>query len=415
MASYGSDNWNRNWKGSNKQSTIKKSFSSYYRKNKNGTFTKAGSVNVGTQIIYIDSQTKQHTKAAIKFLDNDEIYYINIDNLVKPLTSLRSNLPLNPNSFGLQGQTYSSSTSYYNAVIEALNSRTDIDGELFDYLHQLLHYAKIGSHDYVGIKMDGFPWGELVKDFGEVLGPIVCAKNRGGILNNIIPSFELSSAQIYIPSFGEPIYDYKLISGRNEYLISAKSARAVTNQIKPQFVIPVVQGNLSQTLLASDSYKLLVILANYSVKQGPFYGWKLLQSGAELTDSCINDMEINYSPRNKKSTDVIEDYEIWKPFLKKYFSGRKRITYGQIRHKCEQLIESKTKTGVLNINLKEIFKVYLNESRVIYVRTSINPNTGVPSFSASSGGGSSIVRRLYLRSSNSSPTRLGDKMGFQIG
>lgn len=414
MASYGSDNWKRNWKGSDKQSVVKKSFSSYYKKNKNNTFSKVGILNEGSPIVYIDSQTKEHTKAAIKLPNDDEIYYINIDNLVKPITNARSNLPLNPSSFGLQGQSYPSITAYYNAVIDALNNRSDIDGELFDYLHQLLNYAKIGSHDYAGIKMDGFPWNELIKDFGEVLGPIVCVKNRGGLLSNIIPTFELSSAQIFIPSFGEPIYDYKIMSGKSEHLISAKSAKPVTNQIKPQFIIPVVQGNLSQTLLMSNAYKLLTILSNYSVKQGPFYGWQLLQNTTELTPDAINDMEVNYAPRNKKSIDIISDYESWKPFLKKYFSGRKRISYGQVRHKCEQLIENKTKTGTLNINLKEIFKIYLNESRVIYVKTSINSNTGVPSFTASAGGGSTLINRLYLRSSNSSPTRLGDKMGFQI-
>ena len=414
MASYGSDNWKRNWKGGDKQSVVKKSFSSYYKKNKNGTFSKAGSLNEGVPIVYIDSQTREHTRAAIKLSNDEEIYYINLDNLVKPITRSRSNLPLNPSSFGLQGQTYPSVTSYYNAVVESLNNRSDIDGELFDYLHQLLNYAKIGSHNYSGIKMDGFPWSEIIKDFGEVLGPIVCIKNRGGLLSNIIPTFELSSAKIYIPSFGQPIYDYKIISGKSEHLISAKSARAVTNQIKPQYVIPVVQGKLSQTTLMSTAYKLLNILSNYSVKQGPFYGWQILQSTADLTTDAINDMELNYAPRNKKSIDLISDYEPWEPFLKKYFSGRKRISYGQLRHKCEQLIESKSKTGTLNINLKEIFKVYLNESRVIYVKMNINPNTGVPIFTASAGGGSTLINKLYLRSSNSSPTRLGDKIGFQI-
>ena len=321
MASYGSDNWNRNWRGSDKQSVVKKSFSTYYKKNENGTFSKVGNLNEGTPIVYINSQTKEHTKAAIKISNDEEIYYINIDNLVKPITGTRSNLSLNPSSFGLQG-IYPSVTAYYNAVVEALNNRNDIDGELFDYLHQLLNYAKIGSHDYAGIKMDGFPWNELIKDFGEVLGPIVCVKNRRGILTNIIPTFELSSAKIFIPSFAEPIYDYKIISGKSEHLISAKSARPVTNQIKPQFVIPVVQGNLSQGLLMSDAYKLLNILSNYSVKQGPFYGWQLLQNTTDLTDDAISDMENNYAPRNKKSIDIIADYEPWKPFLKKYFSGK---------------------------------------------------------------------------------------------
>ena len=412
MASYGVDNWNRNWKGSDRQSTVKKSSSAYYRKNKNNTFSRIGNLNEGTQVTYIDSETKSHTRSAIKLLNNDDIYYINIDNLVKPKKTDRSSISLNPGSFGLESQTYASATTYYNSVINSLNLRNDIDGELFDYLHQLLNYAKTGSHDYEGIKMTGFPWGPLMKDFGEVLGPIACVKR--GILNQIIPTVGLTSPKIYIPSSGQSVYDYKIIIGTTEHLISAKSGKGVSNQVKPQYVIPVVQDNLLSALLMSEAYKLLKILSNYSIKQGPFYGWQLLQTRVELTNAAIADMETNYAPRNKKGSSIIVDYESWKPFLKRYFSGRKRVTYGQVRYKCEQLIESESKVGMLNQNLRKIFNVYLNESRIIYVKTTINARTGIPTIAASSGGGSSVVRRLYLRSSNSSPTRTGDKMGFQI-
>ena len=82
MASYGSDNWNRNWRGSDKQSVVKKSFSTYYKKNENGTFSKVGNLNEGTPIVYINSQTKEHTKAAIKISNDEEIYYINFLYLV---------------------------------------------------------------------------------------------------------------------------------------------------------------------------------------------------------------------------------------------------------------------------------------------------------------------------------------------
>jgi hypothetical protein len=164
MASYGVDNWNRNWKGSDHQSTVKKSSSAYYRKNKNNTFSRIGNLNEGTQITYIDSETKSHTRAAIKLPNRDDIYYINIDNLIKPKKTDRSYISLNPGSFGLESQTYASATTYYNSVINSLNLRNDIDGELFDYLHQLLNYVKTGSHDYEGIKMTGFPWGPLMKE-----------------------------------------------------------------------------------------------------------------------------------------------------------------------------------------------------------------------------------------------------------
>lgn len=412
MASTGSDNWNRNWKGGDYQSTVKKSSVSFYRKSQNGSFVKVGNLSEGTPVTYIDSQTNSHTRSAIRLSNSDEIYYINIDNLVKPQKTSRAGISLNPSSFGLQNTTYTSVSTYHNSIVNALNGRDDIDGELFDYLYQLLNYVMTGVHDYDGIKMTGFPWGAIQKDFGEVLGPIDCIKRNK--LSGIVSPTGLSSAKIQLPMAGQSLYDYKIIAGTNEYLISAKSGKGVSNQVKPQFVIPVVLDNLSATLLRSNAYKLLKILADYSIKQGAFYGWKLLQVTNDLTDNAISDIELNYAPRNKRSTDKVVDYESWKPFLRKYFGGRKNITYGQLRHKCETLIENASKTGTLNSNLKTIFNIFLNESRIIYVKMVVDPRTGKPSFSADAGGGSTLIRRLYLRTSNDSASRTSDRIGFQV-
>jgi hypothetical protein len=63
--------------------------------------------------------------------------------------------------------------------------------------------------------------------------------------------------------------------------------------------------------------------------------------------------------------------------------------------------------------LKEIFEVFLNKSRVIYAKLDLNRTTGRPTFTASAGGGTSLVRNLYLRTSNYA-TRTGDRIGFQV-
>jgi len=43
----------------------------------------------------------------------------------------------------------------------------------------------------------------------------------------------------------------------------------------------------------------------------------------------------------------------------------------------------------------------------------VNKTTGIASFSSSAGGGSTLVRNLYLRSSNYA-TRTADRIGFQV-
>jgi len=410
MASSGIVNFQRNWQGSDHQTTVKKTVSVFI-KNQNDDFESAGALTPGTEVTYIDSLTENYLKAAFKTTDG-EVVYGNIDYFIKPKSAQAQATQLGPSSFGLSNRTFFSVVDYYNQLTQALIKRNDIPGELFDYLNELLDYVDNGYGDYTGIKMDGFSWGQIQNFYAEVIGPIACIKR--GILSGIINAAGLGGASIYMPPDGERLYDYKIIVGGEEHLISAKVAKGVSNQVKPQFVIPIVRDKLSASLLQSQAYKLLGILADYSIKQGAFYGWQLLQNVVELTPGAINDMEINYAPKNKKSTDTIVDYQSWKPFLEKYFSGNQNVTYGQARYKCETLIQNASKTGTLNQNLKAIFNVYLNKSRIIYVKLNLNVSTGHPTFTASAGGGTSLVRNLYLRSSNDSVARTADRIGFQV-
>lgn len=410
MASSGIVNFQRNWQGSDHQTTVKKTVNVYV-KTETG-FQSAGALSIGTEVTYIDSLTNDHLRAAFR-TSGGEVVYGNVDYFVKPKSAQAQATSLGPSSFGLSSRTFFSVVDYYNNVTRGLISRNDIPGELFDYLNELLDYVDNGYGNYNEIRMNEFPWGQIQNFYAEVIGPIACVKNRDGLLNNVINTAGLGGASIVMPQEGASVYDYKLLVGDQEYMISAKSASAISNQVKPQFVIPVVRNKLSATLLGSTAYKLINALADYSIKQGAFYGWRILQNGIELTDAAISDMEANYAPKTKKSSDMIVNSEAWKPFLKKYFGGRENVSYGEVRFKCESLIENASRSGVLNQNLKQIFNVYLNESRIIYVKLDINKRTGVPTFSASAGGGTTLVRNLYLRTSNYAE-RTADRIGFQV-
>ena len=417
MASSGIINFQRNWQGSDHQTTVKKTVS-VFAKNDSGSFQAAGALSPGTEVTYIDSLTENHLRAAFRTADG-EVYYGNVDYFVKPNSAQAQSIRLSPSSFGLANQTFFSSVDYYNTIISALNSRNDIPGELFDYLYELLDYAYEGYGNYSGIKMDNFPWGPLQNSFGEVIGALACARNRDGILSGIVNTAGLGGASIYMSPGSGTLYDYKLIVGNDEYLISAKSARGVSNQVKPQFVIPyITEYNLTST----TEYRVLQSLADERGRKatvhGPFYTWRIIQSNNEITDACIADINANYTS-GPQSNKKISDPSIWQNFVNIHIPSKKsklnikNVTYGEIRYQCEQSIESWSKSGTQNRVLKEIFEVFLNKSRVIYAKLDLNRTTGRPTFTASVGGGTSLVRNLYLRTSNYA-TRTEDRIGFQV-
>jgi hypothetical protein len=409
MATTGTKNLEKNWRGSNKSSTVK-NMSTYYEK-VNNSYKQVGTLQKGVKITYIDNLTASSSKSAIEIFGKTGTYYTSIDNLVKPNSAAASATPLSPSSFGLENRTFQSSVFYYQEIQKAINGRQDIPGELFDYLYELLDYVKNGAGNYSGIDKINFPWGQIQNYYGEVIGPIACVHR--GVLNGIIPPTSLSSASIFIPPDSERLYDYKLIVGKNEYLISAKTAKGVSNQVKPQFVTESVTES---SLIQTNEFKLLKILANNTVVSGALYGWQLIQGSGELSTEAIESILSVY--RGEAHNLKLPDPELLRTFvnlhLSQYKSNIKNLTVGEVRYKCEQLIQDWSKKISQNTVLKKIFSSYLNESRVIYVKLDINKSTGTPSFSASAGGGASIINNLYLRSSNYA-TRTADRIGFQVG
>lgn len=417
MARTGKQNWLKYWKGNEGITTSVKKYSSYYD---SLTATKSlGYLTVGTQITYRDSLS-QHvdrggsTKIAFQLSNNpnDPVYYAPIDIFVKP--GRVGGIDLKPEAFGIENETFANSAVYYNRVINAILDKWDSNtysGELYDYLMELVDFANGGAGSFSGIKTEGFPWGSIQSYFAEVIGPLACIKRN--LLNSL--GISISSASIFMPPSSVSLYDYKLKSGNQEYLISAKSGKGVANQVKPQFVIAAVENTLSATLKSSDAYRLLEILKDNSVILGAFYGWRLLQSNGEITDACINDIITNYTSGPRSTTKLV-DPGIWQSFISRHLPSQsnntKNVTYGQLRYRCEKLIQDASKLGDLNRDLKNIFKNYLNSSRVIYVKMSLTMPMGTPSFSVMNDGGVKNINHLELRSSNDSISRTSDKIGF---
>ena len=85
MASSGILNFQRNWQGSDHQTTVKKTVSVFI-KNDNDDFESAGALSPGTEVTYIDSLTQDHLRAAFRTADGT-VYYGNVDYFVKKYSS----------------------------------------------------------------------------------------------------------------------------------------------------------------------------------------------------------------------------------------------------------------------------------------------------------------------------------------
>ena len=132
-ASRGVDNWNDNFKGQGDISTVAKVDTGVlYEENGNRSTQQ---LTRGTPVTYIDSESKSHTRVAIRI--GQEIFFTNVDNLVKPKSLGVVNLK--PQAFGLSAPL--SLTSYITTLKTSIKNRTDINGELQEYLLDLVDYV----------------------------------------------------------------------------------------------------------------------------------------------------------------------------------------------------------------------------------------------------------------------------------
>jgi len=391
-------------------STTVKRATTAYIKNEDGSYSASGSLSVGTAVTYLDGQGDPHTKAAFQ-VEGGSVVYANIDNFVKPRSAQSAATSLGPSSFGLANRTFTTVNEYYIALTSALNSRSDIPGELFDYLYELLDYVHNGRGDYTGINFSSFNWGQLQNYYAEVIGPIACCKR--GLLNGIVDTLSIGSAKIYMPPDSERLYDYKVIIGKDEHMISAKVKSGSSNQVKPQFVVDAIvkSGRLNE-FSTSKEYRILQILKDNNVVNGALLSWNLIEPDVMTAAAASSIGQVYVGGRH--STKV-PDVEAIEPFRAKYFPTKKveDLTVGEVRYRCEANLQNWSRSGAPNTKFRDMFDVYLTQTQVIYVKLGLNKTSGTPTFTADAGTGSTLSN-VYLRTSNSA-NRTADKVGYQVG
>lgn len=399
-ASKGVDNWNKNWKGSDKPTVIKKA-APYYRYNENRSI---GLLPIGASVTYIDALTESHTRVAIRYGSNDEIFYTNVDNLTKPRSL--STVNLQPQSFGIAGRELSVS-DYVRELRTQIQNRADINGDLETYLLDLINYSYTGAASFGGYDIRELPLADIIKFFGEALGPIHCIKR--GLLNKFNLGVGTGTKILIASSTSEPLLDYYLIKSDGTRIpISAKST-GTSNPLKVDVIVNKIKQ--TPTLLRkyqnTTEFKILDAINNNTMMDGPFVGAMLL---GEISDqAAASAISARGGSLSRTTTSLFQNL-IRTDSRLSILPRNQTPTASQLSYVCEKKIVQYSRTN--SVRFTNMIRDALDQE-IIFVKLSINPTTKTPRFEASKAAGSYGIGLVKLRSKNGYSAK-SDKLGFQL-
>lgn len=390
--SRGIDNWNKNWKGRGNVSTVVKSTSGAPYYEQQNSVSTVGRIPRGTQVVYIDNLSRVHNKVAVQY--NGQTVYTNIDNLAKPRSV--SVVNLKPQAFGLAGIEYTLS-GYVTALKNSIRSRSDIQGDLQEYLLDLVEFADTNSSNISGYDIGDLPIRDIIKDFGEVIGPIYCIK-RGLAQYNVGVNV---TSKIFIPvAPNEPLLDYYIIAGSNRIKISAK-ARGTSNTLKVADLVPVILGNPTLLRKYSNSIEFNTMRQIYdnTMIQGPIKACGVL---GIITQEAVNSVASN--PADVPDTSLFSNLIQNDVRLQ----NSSQVTTRQVSFLCEKALIDYSKRET--IKYTEIVREVL-KNEIYFVKLDING--GIPSFMTQSTSGDTSISNLYFRTKNGYDAK-SDKLGFKL-
>lgn len=392
-ATRGSDNWDKHWRGQGNISTRIKTPSALYYTDPNLSRS-SGNLSKNTQVTYIDNLTTSHTKAAIQVGVSTQIYYTNIDNLVKP--SSLSLINLKPQAFGLGGTQYTLQ-NYITALKSSIISRQDIRGDLQDYLLDLVNYVAGNSAGFTGYDFSTLPIADIKKDFGECLGPIYCIKN--GFSGKNLGVTNSSSIQI-VSSTVEPLLDYYIITPSRRIKVSAKAV-GNSNTLKPYTLVPPIRNN--PTLLVKYQnkieYKILELLHDNSIISGPIKACALLNIISQAAANSVAN-EPRQIPNRELFINLLQ--------TNVEFRNKQTITIGEISYLCERELVEYSRLN------SQKFATLINDvlfDEIFFVKLSIN--NGIPSFTVEETTNRVSSNNGYFRSKHGYGAK-SDKLGFKV-
>jgi hypothetical protein len=388
-ASRGVDNWNDNFKGQGDVSTVAKVDTGILYEENGNRLTQQ--LTRGTPVTYIDSQSKSHTRVAIRV--GQDIFFTNVDNLVKPKSLGVVNLK--PQAFGLGAPL--SLTSYVTTLKTSIKNRGDIKGELQEYLLDLVDYVSSGSGGLVGYKFTELPMASIRNDFGEAIGPIFCLKS--GLINKNL-GINASSTVSFPGSGSAQLLDYIISTSTKQIKVSAKS-KGTANTLKMTSLVSQVNPKFQST----TEFQLMSTINSNSMNMGPIQGCALVgvisrQAAGSVGGLRGNDAVISDVSKQLFANLIMNDSEL---------RNRKTITLRNIAYVCEKKLVEYSKKSMVSKKFTEIVKDIL-DNEIFYVKLDID--NGIPRFNVASTSDRTISN-LVLRNKNSY-NRPSDKLGFKV-
>ena len=392
-ASTGLENWISNWKGQGDiTSMIKVVDATIYDKDDKRLPQK---LPKGTSVTYIDNQSKEYSKVAIRV--GQDIFFTRIDNLVKPKTLGAVNLK--PQAFGLGAPL--SLTSYVSTLKKSIKNRNNIKGELQEYLLDLVDYVFSGSGGLVGFKFNELPMASIRNDFGEVLGPIFCL--RSGLINLNL-GVNASSTISFPTSGAEPLLDYFINTPTKQIKVSAK-AKGTSNTLKMSALVPAVLNDSKLSIKHANSleFRLMSTINSNSINMGAIECALLIgaispQAAGSVRGLRGNDTEI---PNPQLFIDLISNESILR--------SKQKFTLREIAYACEKKVVEFSRKTMVSKKLTEIVKDIL-DNEIFFVKLDID--NGIPRFNIVSTSDRTISN-LVFRNKNDTG-RASDRLGFKL-
>lgn len=296
----------------------------------------------------------------------------------------------------------------------------------------------------------------LIKnDFGEILGGVATVKQE--LLKKFYSKvpFKTKGSLEYPTAANEPLKDYSVYVGKDEYIISAKIAGATSNTVKPQDIISLIEKSKVITpkrkkeLQSTLEYNLLKILQEENTLRGPAAALSYFKDNASSQTKTKMNKHIDvskipsYSQFQKEFADISSNISVNQKTSKQYrgtaYKGiiestkfkeygkthgvDKIVNWADLVLFFEYVIQNASKQTPKALDFGKLF-IDAITSQIHYVKLSID-STGIPVFEAYASvtppGAKNIsnfdARDIYIRSKSSKYKdgryRLKDKIGIQ--
>lgn len=249
---------------------------------------------------------------------------------------------------------------------------------------------------------------DIKNNFGEILGGI--SISQSDLMRKFYPGSSFAKSELLYPANDrEPLMDYAVFADGQEFIISAKVAGAVSNTVKPQDLVALIdksphipkshKAELKRTL----EYGVLKTLQTYDTKVGPGAALSYIveHGDAATRRKMMTLFPIDYFPSSSRYFSEFKDMDrkvgeryngtymervIKSPQFRRYGAthnvqgkGRGIPNWGDLVLFFENILQKASKARALDFG--EVF-AHAIMNQVHYMKINLNLSTGVPTFEA---------------------------------